>query len=172
MGINIRFTEDEDFEFSNKLAKKLGFTKISIAKGVYEIITSATDFGTVKFNVKDFELLKTNTNATKFTCKMSSLDDGIGIRIAKRKKLTCGGQYVTCTCCCGIGFRCGTTSFGDDGEDDEASDVDKVSLQKSNSQLVTPLNNPRRKKAQFLFNENDRTLTIQFIEKVDWKLLN
>ncbi len=42
-----------------------------------------------------------------------------GIRIAKRVKRTCGGEPVTCTCCCGIGFRCGFTSLSEEGGEDE-----------------------------------------------------
>jgi hypothetical protein len=169
----VRFTEDEDFAFSSKLAKKLGFSKITLAKGTYEISTSTSDFGTVTLSVKEFERLQFNarSNSNEVMSSTAEGDDGIGIRIAKRKKRTCGGEPVTCTCCCGIGFRCGTTSYGDDGDDDE-EEVDEISSRTSNAAPHSQLPNPRRKKAHFSFNENDRTLTIHFVEKVDWRALN
>lgn len=133
-GENIRISEDEDFTFSDKLANKLGFKTVLISKGNYLITTSTNDFGTVTLNVKNYELNKASTNFTSDNEKTTlSEDGGLGIRIAKRKKLTCGGEPVSCTCCCGIGFRCGTSSYGGDEEElemDEFSSTKKTTTQK------------------------------------------
>lgn len=173
----VRFSEDEDFSFSNKLANKLGFQEITIERGIYDINYNKSDFGTVILKVKHFELsnkgsLNKSMENTVFFEEGS--DDGIGgIRIAKRKKKTCGGEPVTCSCCCGIGFRCGTTGFGDE-DGDEEEELQEIESQSVNvlSSSTLKSTNPRRKKAKFYFNESNRTLTIRFTEFVDWKALN
>lgn len=171
----VRFSEDEDFSFSKKLANKLGFQEITIERGIYDINYNKSDFGTVILKVKHFEL--SNKGSLKNSMENAVFveeGNGIGgIRIAKRKKKTCGGEPVTCSCCCGIGFRCGTTGFGeeDGDEEEELQIIESQSVNNlSSSNLKSP--NPRRKKAKFYFNESNRTLTIRFTEFVDWKALN
>lgn len=167
VGETITFREEEDFSFSNRLANKIGFSELSIQKGIYTIYTDAKNFGTVELKIKDYKLKQSNSTYNKdeiLTAKIE--DDGIGIRIAKRKKRTCGGEYVTCECCCGIGFRCGTTDFVDEEENDE------VKSTKKESQNFINANKSRIKKVKFTFNAKRNTLNIEFIEKVDWRALN
>ena len=167
-GLVVKYSEEDDFIISKSISRKLGYEEIVISGGDYQILVNDNNFGTTQLNVKHSKKLKTAGFTRSFQNNSTLSEGGIGIRIAKVKKRKCGGEYVDCTCCCGIGFNCGfTTGFADDQELEE--------MMYSNSEQ-NPINSetfdPRVKRAILSLNENEKTLTIKFIEKVNWRSLN
>jgi|688.fasta_scaffold256757_2 hypothetical protein len=166
----VRFTEDEDFSFSTFLNKKFGFERLVVSKGQYDILTSKSDFGTVTLKIKEYKILNSNTATTSDIQTNSDIQDynSIGIRIAKVKKRTCGGEPVSCKCCCGIGFRCGIAGLS---ESDEFDDEEEFQINNIGNISSRP-SDPRIKRAQIFINLVDKTITIHFLEKINWRSLN
>lgn len=165
----IRFLEDEDFEFSKILCARLGLSKLVVKAGIYEIKTSKNDFGTVVLKIKSYKELETNGSKDQILKNPAEVVEtsDIGIRIAKKKKFTCGGEPVTTPCLCGIGFRCGTTNYEEEIESENILNSEKASVYAINN-----LVNERVKRARMVFNKNSSTLKISFTESVNWQSLN
>lgn len=165
----IRFSEEEDFEFSKKLCYRLGLSKLVIKGGIYEITTSKNDYGTVVLKVKSYKELETtgSNNESRNNADEGGETGDIGIRIAKKRKFTCGGEPVSTPCLCGIGFRCGTTNYEEEIEPDNILNSEKASTNTFKSFI-----DERVKRASMVFNKKSLTLKISFIETVNWQSLN
>lgn len=165
----IRFTEEEDFDISKEIAARFGLSELTIKRGLYEIRTSKNEYGTVVLQIKSYKELKRDELKKEVLNKTGFDSEGsdIGIRIAKRKKLTCGGEPVSTPCICGIGFRCGTTNYIDELELNE-----KIYSENGSSINAKFFPADRIKRANFSINKDNLTLKISFIERVNWRQLN
>ena len=114
------------------VASSLGYEKLVINEGDYQINRCGNSFGSIVFDLK--ELLKAEGGA-------SNVKNGFGprIRIGTRKS----------DCKKGIGFRCGLAKV----ELQQAYDVDRDKL------------------VEFVVDEDLKTVSIEFLEPVDWEKL-